>query len=455
MPSLTSTPATVSSEQAPCKLHTNNEIEAKLASARRSFDALRACSISERASWMLRLADLLDSDKQRLALIATREMGKTLVSAVAEVAKCATVCRYYAETASTLLRDEPILTGAARCFVRYQPLGTILGIMPWNYPYWQVFRFAVPALIAGNSVLLKHAPNVPGCAAAIEQLFASAGFPDASLQVLRIQVGEVEQIIADERVAAVTLTGSERAGRSVAELAGRHLKKVVLELGGSDAFLILPSADLDKAIATAVESRMVNAGQSCIAAKRILIDESIYDRCEAALVQAVRALRVGDPMLPETQVGPLAEARHLDALHSQVQRALDAGGRLLTGGAPGALGPDYYEPTVIADVPLSAPVLEEEFFGPVALLFRVSGVEEAIRVANGTPFGLSASVWTTDAAEQERLVNDLETGQVFVNAMTLSDARVPFGGIKRSGIGRELGALGLREFVNAKAVTYR
>ena len=455
MPSLTPATLPTSSADLPQSFPVDApaEIEAKLAAARAAYRSLRSASIEQRATWMLRVAELLEAEKARLAEIATREMGKTLSSAVAEVVKCATVCRYYAQNAGLLLRDEPIATEAKRCFLRYEPIGTILGIMPWNYPYWQVFRFVAPALMAGNSALLKHAPIVPGCAMAIEDLFLRAGFPAGALQAIFIEVSAVEPIIADDRIAAVTLTGSERAGAAVAEIAGRHLKKVVLELGGSDAFVILPSADIEKAVATAVESRMINTGQSCIAAKRILVASEIYAACEAALVRAIEQLRVGDPMLPETQIGPMAETRLVKALHDQVERAVAAGGRLHTGGHVGAQGSNYYQPTLISDIPLDAPVLREEFFGPVALLFRVADLDEAIAVANKTPFGLSASVWTNDSAEQERCIDELETGQVFVNAMTVSDARVPFGGVKRSGIGRELGSLGLHEFVNAKAIT--
>jgi succinate-semialdehyde dehydrogenase/glutarate-semialdehyde dehydrogenase len=401
---------------------------------------------------MRRLAALLESDLEELAALMTAEMGKTLESSRAEVNKCIACCRFYAANAARFLAPEPIETGHAESYVAWQPLGVVLAVMPWNFPLWQVFRFAAPALMAGNVGLLKHAANVPQCALAIEALIRRAGFPRGSFQTLLLETRQVETVLNDSRVAAVTVTGSEAAGRAVAAQAGWLIKKSVLELGGSDPFIVLPSADLDLAIATAVKARCINNGQSCIAAKRFLVHEAVYDEFERRFVEAMAALRVGDPTLPDTDIGPLATPHALDQLLAQVKAAKDAGGRVLTGGeripGPG----NFVQPAVIAGVLRSAPVCKQELFGPVALLFRIGSLKEAVALANDTPFGLAASVWTTDEAERAFFAAELECGAVFFNAQVASDPRLPFGGIKRSGYGRELGAAGMREFLNAKTV---
>jgi succinate-semialdehyde dehydrogenase/glutarate-semialdehyde dehydrogenase len=427
-------------------------LERKLELANRTFHRYRKTSFAERARWMIRAAEILESEKRLLAKVMTSEMGKTFSSAVAEAEKCATGCRYYAENAAIHLADEIVPTNATRSFVRYQPLGAVLAVMPWNFPFWQVFRFAAPALMAGNVCLLKHASNVPQCALEIERIFVSAGFPHGCFQALFIESGKVEAVLKDPRVAAVTLTGSEPAGRSVASVAGGEIKKSVLELGGSDPFIVMPSADLDAAVQTAVKARTQNNGQSCIAAKRFIVAAGIYDRFEEAFVEAMRRLRVGDPMDSATEVGPLATPKIREDLDAQVKQAVRAGGRLLCGGEKIDRPGNYYQPTVIANVPRSSCVFREELFGPVAMLFRVEGMHEAIELANDSPFGLGSSVWSQDKAEVDAFIEELDSGQVFVNGMVASDPRLPFGGVKRSGYGRELAGFGIREFVNIKTV---
>jgi succinate-semialdehyde dehydrogenase/glutarate-semialdehyde dehydrogenase len=431
---------------------TGEAVLAKITAAREAFLAYAQVPLSHRELCMRKLAQLLEAEAQEVGTLITREMGKPVAAARAEVTKCATACRYYADHASRILAAEPVDVGGNEAYVRWDPLGVILAVMPWNFPFWQVFRFLAPALMAGNVGLLKHASNVPECALAIEELVRRAGFPSGTFQTLLIEAGQVEMVLADERVAAVTLTGSEPAGRAVAAQAGWLIKKSVLELGGSDPFIVMPSADLQAAVETAVRARCINNGQSCIAAKRFIVAEEIYEQFESKFVALMRRLKVGDPMQEDTDLGPLATARQVQDIEGQVQAALKAGGQLLTGGHRIQGAGNYFEPTVIAGVPRNAGVYREEVFGPVAMLFRVRNVQEAIEVGNDTPFGLAASVWTRDMEEERMLVAGLECGAVFVNAMVASDPRLPFGGVKHSGYGRELSAAGMREFLNAKTV---
>lgn len=428
------------------------EIENKVALAQQAFESYRQTTFEQRSQWMMAAADLLEAEKEHFGKMMTLEMGKTLKSAIAEVEKCAWVCRYYAENAANFLADVPGETDASRSFVRYQPLGIVLAVMPWNFPFWQVFRFAAPALMAGNVGLLKHASNVPQSALAIEQIFQESGFPSGVFQTLLIGANKVAGLMADDRIKAGTLTGSEPAGASLAMAAGKEIKKVVLELGGSDPFVVMPSADLEAAVNTAVTARLINNGQSCIAAKRFIIANSIADEFEEKLVAKYKELKVGDPMQPDTDIGPLATRSIVKELDEQVQAIVNEGARVLIGGkaldGPG----NYYLPTIVTDIPATSKMAQEEFFGPVALLFRVADVHEAIQVANNIPFGLGGSAWTNDPEEQELLINGIEAGAVFINGMVKSDPRLPFGGIKRSGFGRELGIQGIHEFVNIKTV---
>lgn len=427
-------------------------VEEKLERASQAFNLYRRLPIAQRREAMLRAAAILDSEKDAFGRLMTAEMGKPLAAAREEAAKCALGCRYYAEHAERFLADEEVRTNAAHSFIRYRPLGPVLAIMPWNFPFWQVIRFAAPALMGGNVGLLKHASNVPQCALALEDLFRRAGFPEGAFQALMIRSRDVPPVIRDGRVRAVTLTGSDRAGAAVAAEAGREIKKTVLELGGSDPFIVMPSADLDAAVHTAVAARILNNGQSCIAAKRFIVAEPVAGEFERRFVREMQALRVGDPMEESTQLGPLATGEILRTLDGQVRRTVEAGARLLTGGRPLGGPGYYYAPTVLDRVPAGSPAWAEELFGPVAALFRAAGIDAAIRLANATPFGLGASVWTRDDAERARLIDEIEAGMVFVNAMVVSEPRLPFGGIKRSGYGRELSACGVREFLNIKTV---
>ena len=428
------------------------EIEEKLQRALSAFAVNRARSFDDRARRMRRAADILEERAAAYGRTITLEMGKPIAAAVAEVRKCALVCRYYAENAARFLADEHVATDADESYVRYDPLGPVLAVMPWNFPFWQVFRFAAPALMAGNVGLLKHSSNVPQSALAIEAIFGDAGFDAFEFQTLLIGADAVATLLGDDRIKAATLTGSEGAGASVASIAGKQIKKSVLELGGSDPFIVMPSADLDKAVTTAVKARTINNGQSCIAAKRFIVHESIAARFESEFVAAMSALRMGDPLDEKTEIGPLATTQIVDDLDRQVRDSVAAGARVLTGGRRAGSKGNFYEPTVIADIPPDAPVRYEETFGPVASLYRVGGIEEAIELANETTFGLAASVWTRDEDEARRFTNEIESGQVFVNAMVASDPRLPFGGIKRSGYGRELAEHGIREFVNVKTI---
>jgi succinate-semialdehyde dehydrogenase / glutarate-semialdehyde dehydrogenase len=431
---------------------TDEAARQKIALAAESFRTYASVPLEHRALWMRKLAAILDHEQDDLAALITLEMGKPFEAARYEILKCADACRYYAEHAARILAPESIPTEHNHSYVRWDPLGVVLAVMPWNFPFWQVFRFLAPALMAGNVALLKHAPNVPQCALSIESLVRRAGFPRGTFQNLLLDVHQVETVLGDDRIVAVTVTGSETAGRAIGAQAGWLLKKSVLELGGSDPFIVMPSADLDLAIDTAVRARCVNSGQSCIAAKRFIVADEIYDIFESRFVAGMEAIRVGDPMKEDTQIGPLATARAVDLLEEQVKAATRVGARVLTGGERMLGAGNYFEPTVLTGVPRTSAVYREELFGPVAMLFRVQDLNEAIEIANDTPFGLSASAWTRDPAEHQRLVSELQCGGVFLNAMVASDPRLPFGGIKRSGYGRELSAAGMREFLNAKTV---
>jgi succinate-semialdehyde dehydrogenase/glutarate-semialdehyde dehydrogenase len=431
---------------------TAEQIEEKLQLAVSAFRSERKTPFAERAKRMLKAAQILESDKERFGRLMTLEMGKPYKAAVGEAAKCATACRYYAENAEKFLADEVVETGAKKSFVRYLPIGPVLAVMPWNFPFWQVIRFAAPALMAGNVGLLKHASNVPQCALEIESLFKAAGFPAGVFQTLLIGSGQVDALLNDPRVVAATLTGSEQAGIQVGIGAAKRIKKVVLELGGSDPFIVMPSADLDAAVATAVEARVINNGQSCIAAKRFIVAAPIADEFERKFVARMQNLRVGDPFDAQTELGPLATPDAVTTLDADVQKTIKAGAKVLTGGHPLKRPGNYYAPTVLTNIPKDSPAYGEEFFGPVASIFRAKDQDEAIRIANDVRFGLGASAWTNDDKERERFINELEAGMVFINKMVASDTRIPFGGVKQSGHGRELGAVGIREFMNAKTV---
>jgi succinate-semialdehyde dehydrogenase/glutarate-semialdehyde dehydrogenase len=431
---------------------TDSEIEVKLRRAADAFPKFRKLTFADRAAMMTKAGDILDSDKEALGRLMTMEMGKTFRSAVDEAAKCAWACRYYAENAERFLADEVIETTASRSYVRYQPLGVILAVVPWNFPFWQVFRFIAPGLMAGNVGLLKHASNVPQCALAVEEVLLRAGFPEGAFQTLLIGAKQVDAVLNDPRVAAATLTGSEGAGIQVGVSAAKRIKKVVLELGGSDPFIVMASANLEEAVATAVKARVVNNGQSCIAAKRFIVAETIADQFERGFVSKMEALKLGDPMEAETELGPLATPDAVTSLHADVRKTIEGGARVLTGGKPVERPGNFYAPTVLTNIPKDSPAYREELFGPVACVFRVKDIDEAIHVANDTRFGLGASAWTNDPGERERFANEIEAGMVFINKMVASDPRMPFGGVKQSGHGRELGVHGIHEFTNIKTV---
>ena len=431
---------------------TDSQIEEKLQRAADTFSKYRKVPFAERARMMLKAGAILESEKESYARVMTTEMGKTLRSAVDEAVKCAWVCRYYAENAERFLADEVVETSAKRSYIRYQPLGAVLAVMPWNFPFWQVLRFAAPALMAGNVGLLKHASIVPQSALMIEDLFRKAGFPEGAFQTLLIGSQKVEKILDDPRVAAATLTGSEGAGVQVGMAAAKRIKKVVLELGGSDPFIVMPSANLEAAVTTAVKARIFNNGQSCIAAKRFIVAEKIADEFERKFVSKMEALKVGDPFDEKTELGPLATADGVADLDRDVQKTIKAGARVLTGGKPLQRPGNFYAPTVLTNIPEDSPAYREELFGPVASVFRAKDLDHAIQIANDSRFGLGASAWTNDKNERERFINELESGMVFINRMVASDPRIPFGGVKWSGHGRELGAHGIREFTNIKTV---
>lgn len=428
------------------------QIEKKLQLAAETFRSYKNVPYSKRAEMLVRAAEILEKEKEAFGRVMTLEMGKPIRPAVEEAAKCAVGCRYYAENAERFLADEVVKTTAAQSFIRYQPLGPVLAVMPWNFPFWQVFRFAAPALMAGNMGLLKHASNVPQCALLIEDIFLRAGFPQGAFQTLLIGSDKVGGIIGDSRIAAATLTGSEGAGIQVAVAAAKKIKKIVLELGGSDPFIVMPSANLKETASAAVKARVQNNGQSCIAAKRFIVDQSIAEEFEKLFVEKMESLKIGDPLDETTELGPLATADGVTTLDADVQKTIKAGAKLLTGGKPLNRPGNFYAPTVLSNIPDDSPAACDELFGPVASLFRAKDIHDAIRIANATPFGLGASAWTKEKSEQDQFINEIEAGMVFINRMVVSDPRLPFGGAKRSGIGRELGVYGIREFTNVKTV---
>lgn len=437
----------------PVEEHTAAEVEEALTQASKAFDKWNDYSVYKREQLIAAAGEVLRENKHEYAELMTREMGKPVTAALAEVEKCAWVCDYYAERASEHLADENIgCEAGVETFTAYDPLGPVLAIMPWNFPFWQVFRFAAPALTAGNVVLLKHAPNVSECAQVIEDVFVKAGYPESAFTSLIIETEMVADIIGDERVAAVTLTGSERAGRAVAESAGAEIKKTVLELGGSDPFVVLDDANVEAAARVGAQARLQNGGQSCIAAKRFIVQKSVYDEFLDRFIEEVDSWTVGDPMDEDTDIGPQARDDLLNDLHNQVQRTLDAGASLETGGEPLDHEGFYYPPTVLTDVPHDAAAACEEVFGPVAPIFQITDEAEAVELANDIDLGLGASVWTEDLDQGERVAREIEAGATFINELVKSDPRLPFGGIKNSGYGRELARHGIREFTNKKTV---
>jgi succinate-semialdehyde dehydrogenase/glutarate-semialdehyde dehydrogenase len=432
--------------------HSDQEVDHLIDRAEKQFRSWRDVPFTGRGTLMRRAAAVLRDKKEAYARTITLEMGKLIGESRAEVEKCAWVCEYYAEQAAGFLADEVVATDASRSLVAFQPLGIVLAVMPWNFPFWQVFRFAAPALMAGNTALLKHASNVPGCALAIEEVFRLAGFPEGAFTALLISAGQVGRIFRNPQVKAVTLTGSEPAGANVAAAAGAELKKMVLELGGSDAYIVLEDADLDACLATGVSARMFNAGQSCIAAKRFIVVEPLVETFQDELSRRMSALKIGDPLHEDTQVGPLARPDLVEEIHAQVTRSVELGARLLCGGEKPAGPGAYYPPTVLAGVARGMPVCDEETFGPVAAVIPARDMEAAVAIANDSRFGLGGSVWTRDMHKGEAVARRIESGAVFVNGMTKSDPRLPFGGIKKSGYGRELSSFGIREFVNIKTI---
>jgi len=435
--------------------HSASEVETIIDDVHTEWLAWKETSFEHRAGLFRNAARILREQKETYARLMTEEMGKIIRESQAEIEKCANACDFYADHAAGLLKDQVVPSDASRSLIVFQPLGVILAVMPWNFPFWQVFRFAAPTLMAGNAAVLKHASNVPGCALAIEEIFRNAGFPKNLFRTLMIPSSAVENIIADKRIAAATLTGSESAGSQVASFAGKHIKKTVLELGGSDAFIILEDADMEKAVKIAITARMINQGQSCIAAKRFIVVESRTAEFESRIKQSLELLRMGDPLDPTTDVGPLARKDIADEIDKQVQRSIAAGARLVLGGKPGNQPGCYYLPTILSGIKSGMAAYHEETFGPVISIITVKDENEAISVANDTEFGLGGSVWSENLARGEAVARRIETGAVFVNGLVKSDPRLPFGGVKKSGYGRELGEFGIREFVNIKTIWIR
>jgi succinate-semialdehyde dehydrogenase/glutarate-semialdehyde dehydrogenase len=432
--------------------HTTNEVTLIIRDVHVAWETWKDTSFGLRSDLMKKAAQILRDKKEYYARLMTLEMGKLYRESQAEIEKCAWVCEYYAEHAHEILQDEVIATDASRSFVTFQPLGTILAVMPWNFPFWQVFRFAAPALMAGNTAVLKHASNVPGCALAIEEIFRDAGFPENVFRTLMIPSSGVEAVVANPLIVAVTLTGSEFAGSQVASVAGKYLKKTVLELGGSDPFIVLADADLGSAVKAAVTARMINQGQSCIAAKRFIVEKPVIQQFESALKTEFEALKIGDPMDIETQVGPMARPDLVDEIENQVNSSIVQGARLIAGGHRPNRAGCYFEPTILTGIVKGMPVYSEETFGPVVSVIMANDEEDAIRIANDSEFGLGGCVWTGDLQRGERIARKVATGAMFVNGITKSDPRLPFGGIKKSGYGRELAGYGIKEFVNIKTI---
>ena len=434
------------------KEHTEDEVRQIIGSVQLAWLSWKETSFDYRSGLFSKAAIILREHKEELARLMTMEMGKIIRESRAEIEKCAVCCDYFAANTANLLQDQIIPSDASRSFVTFQPLGVILAVMPWNFPFWQVFRFAVPSIMAGNAAVLKHASNVPGCSLAIEEIFRQAGFPENIFRSLMIPSPMVEAVLAHPYIMAATLTGSESAGSQVASAAGKYIKKTVLELGGSDAFIVMEDADLETAVSTAITARMLNQGQSCIAAKRFIVMESVAEEFTAKLKKGLEILKIGDPLETDTQVGPMARPDLVNDIDRQVKASIEAGAILVTGGKP-AEGPGcYYLPTILKEIKKNMPVYYEETFGPVVSIITVSSEEKAILVANDSPFGLGGSVWTTNLKRGEAIARKIETGAVFVNGLTKSDPRLPFGGIKKSGYGRELADYGIREFVNIKTI---
>ena len=432
--------------------HTKEQVGEKLNKAVDAYARHRLSSFESRARCMRSAGDILVKRKEELGRLMTVEMGKPVKAAIAEAEKCASACYYYADNAERMLAPRDVRTNGGTGAVYFQPIGAVLAVMPWNFPFWQVFRFVAPSLMAGNVGLLKHSSNVPQCALAIEEILLDAGFAEGVFQTLLMGSSDVAALIADNRIAAVTLTGSEGAGRSVGEAAGRALKKTVLELGGSDPFIVMPGADIASAAKTAVTARMINNGQSCIAAKRFIVHEAVYDEFLDRFVSGVKAVKIGDPSDAETELGPLATEAIRDELAAQVEKTISLGARALCGGKKLDRPGFFFEPTVLVDIPDESPADQEELFGPVASVWRAGDIDEALDIANSSRFGLGASAWTENPAERERFIRDIQSGLVFINGMVASEPALPFGGVKDSGYGRELGDFGIMEFVNIKSV---